>query len=92
MIYTVTLNPSIDYVIYPDDPIELGQLNRFEKDQKSAGGKGINVSRILTQLNTDNVAMGFVGGRIGQLLTDQLHNEHVNTDFTQPLIQIRASM
>ena len=82
MIYTVTLNPSIDYVIYPNSPIKLGQLNRIEKDQKSPGGKGINVSRILTQLETENKALGFVGGHIGQLLIEQLHDEHVETDFT----------
>ncbi|GEK89203.1 fructose-1-phosphate kinase [Alkalibacterium putridalgicola] len=82
MIYTVTLNPSIDYVIYPNSPIKLGQLNRIEKDQKTPGGKGINVSRILTQLNTTNVALGFVGGHIGQLLIEQLHDESVKTDFT----------
>ncbi|WP_423189326.1 1-phosphofructokinase [Alkalibacterium sp. f15] len=82
MIYTVTLNPSIDYVIYPNDPIKLGQLNRIEKDQKSPGGKGINVSRILTQLNTDNVALGFVGGFIGQLLLEKLKEEGVRTEFT----------
>ncbi|OJF97216.1 1-phosphofructokinase [Alkalibacterium sp. 20] len=83
MIYTVTLNPSIDYVIYPNDPIKLGQLNRIEKDQKSPGGKGINVSRILTQLNTDSLALGFVGGFIGQLLLEKLKEEGVRTEFTQ---------
>lgn len=82
MIYTLTLNPSIDYVIYPNEPIKLGQLNRIEKDQKSPGGKGINVSRILTQLDSTSVAMGFVGGHIGQLLTEKLHEEGVHTDFT----------
>ncbi|MER2063974.1 MAG: 1-phosphofructokinase [Alkalibacterium sp.] len=82
MIYTVTLNPSIDYVIYPNSPIKLGELNRIEKDQKSPGGKGINVSRVLTQLNTANVALGFIGGHIGQLLEDQLRKEGVTTDFT----------
>ncbi|MFO8069896.1 MAG: 1-phosphofructokinase [Alkalibacterium sp.] len=82
MIYTVTLNPSIDYVIYPNDPIKLGQLNRIEKDQKTPGGKGINVSRILTQLNTPNVALGFVGGFIGQLLLEKLTEEGVRTEFT----------
>ena len=82
MIYTVTLNPSIDYVIYPNEAIELGRLNRIEKDQKSPGGKGINVSRILKQLDTTNVALGFVGGFIGQLLSQKLTEEGVKTAFT----------
>ncbi len=82
MIYTITLNPSIDYVIYPNEPIKLGQLNRIEKDQKSPGGKGINVSRVLTQLEASSVAMGFTGGFIGQMLTEKLNNEGVRSDFT----------
>ncbi|SEI50469.1 fructose-1-phosphate kinase [Alkalibacterium gilvum] len=82
MIYTVTLNPSIDYVIYPNNTIKLGELNRFDKSHKSAGGKGINVSRILKQLNTENKALGFVGGHTGKLLTDLLSDENVETDFT----------
>ena len=49
MIYTVTLNPSIDFIVRIDK-VEIGEVNRMESDDKFAGGKGINVSRILQEL------------------------------------------
>lgn len=61
MIYTVTLNPSIDYVVYSED-FQLEGLNRATSTQKFAGGKGINVSRVLQTLNTPTTALGFAGG------------------------------
>jgi len=62
MIYTVTLNPSIDYVIFPDEQIRLGDLNRFDKSQKFPGGKGINVSRVLKALDKPSIALGYMEG------------------------------
>ena len=61
MIYTLTLNPSIDYVIDVEN-LELGKVNRTSKDFKFPGGKGINVSRILGNQKIDNIALGFLGG------------------------------
>ena len=61
MIYTVTLNPSIDFIVRIDK-VEIGEVNRMESDDKFAGGKGINVSRILQRLGIDNTATGFIGG------------------------------
>ena len=61
MIYTVTLNPSIDFIVRIDK-VEIGEVNRIESDDKFAGGKGINVSRILQRLGIDNTATGFIGG------------------------------
>ena len=56
MIYTVTLNPSIDYVIYPEQDIAPGKVNRFETSHLFPGGKGINVSRILHELSIPSTA------------------------------------
>ena len=59
MIYTVTLNPSIDFIVRIDK-VEIGEVNRMESDDKFAGGKGINVSRILQRLGVDNTATGSI--------------------------------
>lgn len=83
MIYTVTLNPSIDYVIYMKEDFQIGKLNRIQKDQKFPGGKGINVSRILGELGVSNVALGFVGGFTGTFIENWLKSERVLTNFTQ---------
>lgn len=83
MIYTVTLNPSIDYVVYPDDPVQLGQLNRISKNHKYPGGKGINVSRILSELAIESTALGFVGGFTGDFLKQQLQDRAVSTAFVE---------
>ena len=58
MIYTVTLNPSIDFIVRINK-VEIGEVNRMESDDKFAGGKGINVSRILQRLWCDNYCNGF---------------------------------
>ncbi len=61
MIYTVTFNPSIDYIIFTDG-FEISGLNRAKATYKFAGGKGINVSRVLKTLDVDSTALGFSGG------------------------------
>ncbi|MDM5189406.1 1-phosphofructokinase [Bacillus sp. DX4.1] len=81
MIYTVTLNPSIDYVVQVDD-FTLGSVNRATKNMKFPGGKGINVSRVLHRLGIHNTALGFKGGFTGQFIEDVLKKEGVNTNFT----------
>ncbi|MFD1416580.1 1-phosphofructokinase [Oceanobacillus jeddahense] len=80
MIYTITLNPSIDYIV-PVDKIELGGLSYMDNDYKLPGGKGINVSRILKALSTDSVALGFVGGFTGKFIEDVLNELDVRTNF-----------
>lgn len=80
MIYTVTLNPSIDYIVRLD-AVEVGQVNRMESDDKYAGGKGINVSRILKRLAIDNTATGFIGGFTGRFITEELEKEGISTAF-----------
>ncbi len=82
MIYTVTLNPSIDYVVQVPS-FDLGTINRAEKDMKFPGGKGINVSRVLQRLGVKNIALGFTGGFTGQFIKEVLHDEGVTTNFVQ---------
>ncbi|WP_431089643.1 1-phosphofructokinase [Paenibacillus sp. 8b26] len=80
MIYTVTLNPSIDYIVEVDD-LKLGDLNRMKRDLKLPGGKGINVSRVLNQLGADSTAIGFLGGFTGRFINDTLREESIKTNF-----------
>lgn len=82
MIYTVTLNPSIDFIVRLDH-LELGSINRMTSDDKFAGGKGINVSRILRRLDVDNTATGFIGGFTGRFVEDGLTAEGIKTNFVQ---------
>lgn len=80
MIYTLTLNPSIDYVIEVPN-LELGIVNRTSKDIKFPGGKGINVSRILSSQSTENIALGFLGGFTGEFIDNKLKSYGITTDF-----------
>ena len=82
MIYTVTLNPSIDFIVCLDH-LELGSVNRMTSDDKFAGGKGINVSRILQRLDVDNTATGFIGGFTGRFVKNGLIAEGIKTNFVQ---------
>lgn len=83
MIYTVTLNPSIDYVIYPTEEVKIGELNRFDKNDKFPGGKGINVSRILKELDKKSVALGFIGGFTGEFINSKLAANAIETQFVK---------
>lgn len=82
MIYTVTLNPSIDYIVRLDR-VQVGSVNRMDSDDKFAGGKGINVSRVLKRLDIPNTATGFIGGFTGKFITDTLADEEIETRFVQ---------
>lgn len=81
MIYTMTLNPSIDYIVHVDQ-LELGQVNRMSQDFKLPGGKGINVSRILQRTGSNSTALGFLGGFTGRFIEDWLNTENINCNFT----------
>ena len=74
MIYTVTFNPSLDYIVSVKD-FELGKTNRTTYEQMLAGGKGINVSTVLTNLGIENIALGFVAGFTGKEIDDDLYEE-----------------
>ena len=80
MIYTITFNPALDCTFYSSS-ITLGTLNRISRSQVSAGGKGINVSLVLSNLGVPNTALGFVGGFTGAEITRQLNVAKCNTDF-----------
>lgn len=80
MIYTVTLNPAVDYVIQVSDFSE-GELNVTQRENKFPGGKGINVSRVLKQLGMESVNLGFIGGFTGRFIQEKLYEEKLGTDF-----------
>ncbi|WP_243292310.1 1-phosphofructokinase [Bacillus sp. FJAT-47783] len=80
MIYTVTLNPSVDYIVEVPT-FQLGQLNRIQQDAKYPGGKGINVSRVLNRFEVKTSAFGFVGGWTGSFVEASLRNEGIKTNF-----------
>ncbi len=80
MIYTVTFSPALDYIV--DLPkLEVGAINRSQKEIILPGGKGINVSIVLANLGTKSVAMGFVGGFIGKYIEEELSKKNIDTDF-----------
>ncbi len=80
MIYTITLNPAVDYIVQVDD-FKAGTINRMKSDYKYPGGKGINVSRVLNNLKVSNIALGFLGGFTGEFIKNYLQDEGVKTDF-----------
>ena len=80
MIYTVTLNPSIDYVIKVDK-FTTGNINRVNEEHVYPGGKGINVTRILKSLDNDNIALGFVSGFTGDYIINSLQELNLKSDF-----------
>ncbi|MBT2734130.1 1-phosphofructokinase [Bacillus sp. ISL-7] len=82
MIYTLTLNPSVDYIVKLES-FHLGELNRTINEAKFPGGKGINVSTVLNQFGTKSKALGFIGGFTGAYIEQYLHNEKIDTDFVQ---------
>ena len=81
MIYTVTFNPAIDYVVRLDTPLEVGEVNRAKGEDCVLGGKGINVSGVLAQLGCESVALGFVAGETGAWLERGLAAQGLATDF-----------
>ena len=80
MIYTVTFNPALDYVVRMEH-FSLGQVNRTRSEEIQFGGKGINVSTVLKNLGVKSCALGFVAGFTGRALEDGLRAMGVDTDF-----------
>ena len=82
MIYTVTFNPAIDYVVFMDH-LKSGEVNRTIKEDVFVGGKGINVSAVLNELDIQSRALGFVAGFTGDALEKNLRNKGIDTDFVR---------
>ncbi|MGQ7363325.1 tagatose-6-phosphate kinase [Streptococcus suis] len=82
MILTITLNPSVD-IAYQLDTFHLDTVNRVENVQKTAGGKGLNVTRVLKQIGEDVVATGFIGGEIGSYVKKQLTRNDIKNSFVE---------
>lgn len=80
MVYTVTFNPALDYVVRVED-FQPGETNRTASDEVQFGGKGINVSTVLRNLGVDNVALGFLAGFTGKGLEQGLREIGIDTDF-----------
>lgn len=80
MIYTVTLNPSIDYVVRLNG-FKAGITNRTESEEYYYGGKGINVSCVLAELDLDSTALGFIAGFTGEAIEEGIRNDRITTDF-----------
>ncbi|WP_054712251.1 1-phosphofructokinase [Bacillus sp. JCM 19041] len=82
MIYTVTLNPAMDYFVSLDT-LELGGVNRTKADHKAPGGKGINVSRVLKRMGHKSTALGFIGGFTGEYIKASIEEEQIQASFIQ---------
>ena len=80
MVYTVTFNPALDYVVRMDG-FRAGDINRTRSEEVQFGGKGINVSTVLRNLGIENVALGFLAGFTGQALERGLRDSGIQTDF-----------
>lgn len=82
MIYTVTFNPSLDYIVDVNN-FKLGRVNRTTKEIIYAGGKGINVSMVLKNLGFDSTALGFLAGFTGKEICRLMEEQGVNADFIE---------
>ena len=80
MIYTLTLNPAIDYVM-DISSLKNGEVNRSVGESIFFGGKGINVSLVLAELGISSCALGFIGGFTGDAIRSGLMESGVKTDF-----------
>lgn len=80
MIYTVTFNPAIDYIVHTGT-MQVGQVNRSQGEELYFGGKGINVSFVLHELGLPSKALGFVAGFTGAAIESGIQEQGIATDF-----------
>ncbi len=81
MIYTVTFNPAIDYIVRMSSELLPGMTNRSDSEDCYFGGKGINVSTILRNLGIENTALGFTAGFTGKAIEESVRNKGILADF-----------
>ena len=91
-IATVTLNPAIDRNIIYEKSLAVGELNRVNSAVVNAGGKGINVSRMLKKLGEDTHIYGLNGGRTGKMLIEILEEEGIKCEFTPTECETRMNI
>jgi 6-phosphofructokinase 2 len=91
VIYTITLNPSLDRTLWVDK-IVPDDSNRIKQERRYAGGKGIDVSKVLTSLGVNNKALGFVGGFAGEELEGLLLNQGIDCDFVRTSNETRTNI
>ena len=82
MIYTITVNPAIDYII-DVNKFNIGEINKAKNEKILSGGKGINVSIVLSNLGIPNVALGFIAGFTGKEIKRKVEEAGVKTDFIE---------
>lgn len=80
MILTVTMNPSVD-ISYPIQHFKVDDVNRVEAASKTAGGKGLNVARVIKQLGEDVLTTGVLGGTIGDFIVQELKKGEIESNF-----------
>ena len=91
MIYTVTLNPSLDYYVKVNN-VKYGVVNRVASERLAVGGKGINVSLALKELGDETLALGFVAGFTGKYIRDKVTELGLNFDFIEVEGQSRINV
>ncbi|MFV0529636.1 MAG: 1-phosphofructokinase [Lachnospiraceae bacterium] len=96
MIYTVTCNPSLDYIVRVEN-FQLGTVNRTSSEKILPGGKGINVSIVLKNLGFESIALGFTAGFTGQKVETELNKmgcasefEHIDQGFTRINLKLKS--
>ena len=83
MIYTLTLNPALDYDMYLKDDLQAEHLNLAHEVNYRAGGKGINVSKVLKNLDVESTAIGFVAGFVGDFIIRDLKKDNIKSEFVE---------
>ncbi len=91
MIYTITLNPALDRTLWIKR-VRDDVSNRILEEKTFAGGKSVDVSKVLNNFGVDNIALGFVGGFAGRELEGRLLNEGVHTDFVRVSGETRTNI